>query len=388
MIERSISDRVRDVAGHYPIVTITGPRQSGKTTLVRMLFADRPYVNLEAPDVREAVRSDPREFLSRHRGGAVIDEVQRVPELLSYLQVEVDERPEPGRFVLTGSVNMALLGAVSQSLSGRTALLTLLPLGLEEIRRFDEPCEDLIETMWRGSYPAVFDRGIPPTEWYASYVGTYVERDVRQILNVGNLTAFQAFLRLCAGRTAQLLNLSSLAADCGVTHNTARSWLSVLEASHIVSRLPPLTTNLTKRQVKTPKLHFLDTGLVCYLLGVTSPDQLAHHPLRGAVFETWVVSEIMKARASKGLQRGLHFTRDRKGNEVDLVIETGDRLLAVETKSGQTIASDFFRGLDLFEKRAGAASVTKVLVHGGDAAHDRHGTRLVPWNAMHEMSWS
>jgi predicted AAA+ superfamily ATPase len=391
MIRRTLEGRLRAVARKFPIVTITGPRQSGKTTLCRTVFADRPYANLEAPDVRAFAQEDPRGFLEGYPSGVVLDEVQRTPELLSYIQAVSDARPAPARFILTGSANFALLHAVGQSLAGRTALLTLPPLGLDEIRRFPRGTEDLYRLLWQGSYPALFDRGLEPGDWYPSYVATYLERDVRALLNVGDLLAFQTFLRLAAGRTGQLLNLSALGADAGVTHVTARSWLSVLEASYVAWRLPPFHSNLGKRLVKTPKLHFLDSGLVCYLLGIRSPDQLREHPLVGFVFETWVAAEILKARINRGLPASLSFYRDRKGVEVDLLVELGRSLLAVETKSSRTVVAEFFVGLqavsDALAVRGASPSVKRFVVYGGTETQRRSGVTVVPWARMDAQHW-
>ena len=392
MIARTLGPRLLALARRFPAVTVTGPRQSGKTTLCRAAFPDKPYVSLEAPDVRRYAIEDPRGFLGDHRDGAILDEVQRAPEILAYLQPMLDERRGSGRFILTGSANLSLLQSVSQSLAGRTALLTLLPLGLEEIRRSSHPLDDFFAVLWRGGYPAIFDRGLDPGDWFPSYVGTYVERDVRQILNVGDLLAFQGFLRLCAGRSAQLLNLSALGADAGVTHPTARAWLSVLETSFVAFRLPPFHANVTTRLVKTPKLHFYDSGLLCALLGIRSPDHLREHPLRGAVFETWVVSEVLKARVHRGLPPALSFFRDRKGAEVDLILEADRDLVAVETKSARTVVSDFFAGFDAL---AGAArsgrrtpALRRVLVYGGDRREERTGATVLPWSMIDRFDWA
>jgi len=391
VITRVLERRLRDLAAKFPVVTVTGPRQSGKTTLCRAVFPDKPYVSLEAPDVQEFARRDPRRFLGERSGGAVLDEIHRVPELLSYIQTMVDEDPSRGRFVLTGSANFALLHSVGQSLAGRTALLELLPLSLEEVRRFGPPPLDLFDLLWRGSAPALYDRNLEPGDWYPSYVATYVERDVRTVLNVVDLIAFQTFLRLCAGRSAQLVNLASLGADAGITHATAKAWLSVLEAGYIAWRLPPFHANLGKRLVKTAKLHFFDTGMVCYLLGIRSADQLRDHPLRGAIFETWVASEICKARVHRGLAASMTFFRDRKGSEVDVVIELGRSLLGIEAKSGQTVADDFFAGLATFAGLAQASrpkrSVRGFLVYGGQQPQDRSAARVVPWSRLDDCQW-
>jgi len=392
MVPRALTPRLRAAARKFPVVTVTGPRQSGKTTLCRAVFPDKSYVSLEAPDIREYARTDPRGFLGDHRAGAILDEIQRVPELLSYLQGEVDARREPGRFVLTGSANLALLGSISQSLAGRTAMLHLLPLSWGEVRQFPALPDDLWTALWKGGYPAIYDLDLEPPEWLAGYVATYVERDVRQILNVGDLTAFQTFVRLCAGRSAQLLNLSALAADCGISHVTARSWISVLEASFVAFRLPPYHSNLTTRLVKTPKLHFYDSGLLCYLLGIRRPAHLREHPLRGAVFETWVVDEVSKSRLHSGVSGGLAFFRDRKGREVDLLVENGGALTAVETKSAQTVADDMFAGLAAFAELVGsgrrAPSLRRVLVYGGTSRQQRSSGMVLPWSSIDRYDWT
>lgn len=390
-IERDLRRRLERAARRFPVVTVTGPRQSGKTTLCRMAFPNRPYVSLEAPDVRSYATRDPRSFLAEYRDGAVFDEVQRAPDLLSYLQVEVDRDPVPGRFVLTGSANLTLLGSLSQSLAGRTALLELLPLSFGELRRFPEAPSDLAETLVRGAYPAPFDRSIPAGEWYAAYVGTYVERDVRQVLNVGNLAAFQAFLGQVAGRTAQLLNLSGLAADVGISHATAGAWVSVLETCYLAHRLAAFSRNVRKRLVRAPKLHLLDSGLACYLLGIRDAAQLRHHPLAGPIFESWVVSELLKLRAHRGASWIPSHFRDRKGNEVDLVLERGDGWTAIEVKLGRTVAEDFFRGLDAFAAVAGpargAGRTEKVVVYGGDATQRRERGTVLPWSRLEAHRW-
>lgn len=390
MIKRTLQAKVRDAAKHFPVLTITGPRQSGKTTLCRMTFPSKPYVSLEVPDVRDFATQDPRGFLAEHAAGCILDEVQRAPSLLSYLQEIVDSDPRPGRFILTGSANFALLESVSQSLAGRTAVLQLLPLDREETRRFPQYPEDLFTALWAGSYPAVFDRRVPVRDWYGAYVATYVERDVRQMINVSDLATFQAFLRICAGRSGQLLNLSGVGADCGITHNTARAWFSVLEASYLVFRLPPYHENVTSRTVKRPKMHFIDSGLLCYLLGIETPDQIRRNPLRGAIFESWVCSEVLKARLHRGLSSDLFFYRDRKGLEVDLVLRKGDRIIAVEAKSGETVAPDFTASLDRLARQMGDAggAVNKVVVYGGSPGQGRSGVTILGWDQAGGSRWS
>lgn len=391
MIERILVAKARKMSHLFPVVRVTGPRQAGKTTLCRATFPQHRYISLEAPDIREFAQVDPRGFLEPLRDGAILDEVQRCPELLSYLQGEVDANPRPGRFVLTGSANLALLAGVSQSLAGRSAVLHLLPCSYGELRGFPAPPQRLLDALWGGGYPAVYDRGIPPLEWYRAYIATYVERDARAMLNIGDLLAFQMFVRVCAGRVGQLLNLSSLAFDCGITHNTARAWLSVLEASFLTFRLPPFHVNIGKRLVKTAKLYFYDTGLACALLGIQHPEQVGEHPLRGAVFENWVVSQIVTERAHRGLPPSVFFFRERNGFEVDVLVEAEGRLLAVECNSGQTVSADAFTRLEALARRLEHApegrSLARVVVYGGDEARWHSGGQVLPWRGVADHPW-
>lgn len=392
MVPRRLETPLRELARHYPVVTVTGPRQSGKTTLCRGTFPDKRYVSLEPLDERRYARDDPRGFLADHAAGAIIDEVQHAPELLSYLQAEVDERPEHGRFILTGSQHFGLSEAISQSLAGRTGILHLLPLSLDELRGFPHPPVGLFDTLWAGGYPRIHDQGIPPERWLADYVTTYIERDVRQVLNIGDLQAFTTFLKLCAGRTAQTVNLSALGSDAGVSHNTARAWLSVLETSFICLRLPAWHRNLGKTAVKAPKLHFIDSGLACQLLGIRSAEQLVHHPSRGAIFESWVVAELYKARVHRGLTPALHHYRDPRGAEVDIVLDAAERLDLIEAKSGATLAAEFFQPLRrLADQLAGSGeqrAIDRWLVYGGDATQRRSGGTAVPWSAIQDRDWA
>jgi predicted AAA+ superfamily ATPase len=392
MIERLLQPRLLDLATRYPVLTLTGPRQSGKTTLSRMAFPHLPYVSLENPAQREFAQEDPVAFLARYGEGAVIDEVQRVPQIFSYLQGMVDEDPRPGRFLLTGSQNLTLVDAVTQSLAGRTTLTELLPLSLEETRRFPNPPTDLDMLLWQGGYPRIYERSLPAHEWLTDYIATYVERDVRQLIKVGDLLLFQTFLRLCAGRTGQILNLSSLANDCGISQPTARSWLSVLEASYIVFRLPPFFANLGKRLIKSPKLYFYDSGLAATLLNVESPGQLESHPLRGALFETWVVAEIAKAHLHRGHRPRLSFYRDSGGLEIDLVLERGTDLVLVEVKSAQTPSGRYF---DTFERLTAALGgqeaphiARQVVVYGGDESQTRSRGELLAWRDLDVFDWT
>lgn len=380
MIRRDLASEVIRAATKVPAITLTGPRQSGKTTLCHALFPEHPYRSLEAPDDRAFARDDPRAFLAQFPDGAVIDEVQRVPGLLSYLQGIIDAGPAPGRWILTGSQNLALLESVSQSLAGRTEVLNLLPLTWGEITRFDSRPSSLEEALFSGGYPRIFDRDLDPSRWLGSYVATYIERDVRTISNVGDLVTFQRFVELCAGRTGQLLNYSSLAGDCGISQPTAKAWMSVLETSFIAFRLPAFHANLRKRLVKMPKLYFYDTGLVSWLLGIREPAQLRSHPLRGPIFETWVVSESRKHHANRGMSRGLSFYRDRRGAEVDLIMDKPSERTLLEAKSAATPSSSMFKGIERVRRHLpDSPPVDAAVVYGGSDFQARSSGRLIPW---------
>jgi predicted AAA+ superfamily ATPase len=389
MIKRDLADRLQKAARSSPAVTLTGPRQSGKSTICRAVFPHHGYANLEAPDVRRFALDDPRAFLAQFLAGAVIDEVQRCPELPSYLQVLIDEDPTPGKWILTASQNLTLLQSLSQSLAGRVAVLHLLPLARNEAVRFQKHPRTLDETLFTGGYPRIFDRNLNPAEWLASYVATYVERDVRGVLNVGDLTTFQRFVELCAGHTAQLLNLSALAGDCGISQPTAKAWLSVLETTFIVFRLSPYSRNIRKRLVKMPKLHFYDSGLVCWLLGIREPDQLRSHPLRGAIFESWVASEILKQRIHRGGHGGVFYYRDRHGTEADLVVARGEVLSIAEAKAGMTVSGDMLNAVRKVHRVLAASGMVEAsLVYGGEAAQERTDVAVVPWHAIQEHQWA
>ncbi|MCB1147394.1 MAG: ATP-binding protein [Leptospiraceae bacterium] len=374
---RTIEGILRKFAKQYPIVTITGPRQSGKTTISKTLFPEKDYVTLENLDVREFAKSDPKGFLRQYRNGAVFDEFQKSPELASYLQTEVDSDSTPGRFILTGSGQFELMESVSQSLAGRTAILRLLPFSLTEAYGHGM-FPDLNTTLYTGFYPRIFDKNLHPTDMYSFYTDTYLEKDVRNLLNVKDLSRFEIFLKLCAGRSGQELNLNQLGNDCGVTHNTIKSWITVLEASFIIKLVQPYYKNIGKRLTKTPKLYFIDTGLLCFLLGIKEPDHLAAHPLRGSIFETFVVSEIIKSRFNSARNHDLYFLRDSKGHEVDLVLDGGAKISLLEIKSSQTIASDFFRNLHYFQKIISDVQHC-YCVYGGVESRVQSDTRIVPW---------
>jgi predicted AAA+ superfamily ATPase len=366
----------------FPVVTITGPRQSGKTTLAKVIFADKPYLSLEDPDVRRLALDDPRSFLGRLPDGGVLDEVHRAPELLSYLQTLVDADGRMGLFLLTGSQQFGLMSGVTQSLAGRTAFLELLPFSVQELDQAGIRQPDLDEVLFMGGYPALYDRRVLPRNWFPAYVTAYVERDVRQLLKVQDLEAFQRFVRLCAGRSGQILNLSSLATDCAITHNTAKAWISVLEASYILFQLRPHHVNFSKRLIKSPKLYFHDTGLLCWLLGIQEASQLATHPLRGHIFETFVVSELVKTRLNRGERPGFHFWRDSNGNEVDVIADVGAKMTPIEIKSGQTLNREFFAGVERWLVLAGDQAVAPALIYGGTEPHVRKEINVFGWNAV------
>ncbi len=394
-IVRHLATRLHRAVGQFPVVTVTGPRQSGKTTLVRAALDDYQYVNLEAPDQRNLARDDPRGFLAQFGPKVIIDEAQHVPELFSYIQVVADQSGRPGQFVLTGSQNFLLLSRVSQSLAGRCDILHLLPfsrtellgaepLPIEEIatRPFRNlgPDDNLHQVLFTGGYPRIFDQHLDPQVWLSNYYQSYIDRDVRSVINVGDLDTFGRFMGLCAGRAGHLLNLSSLGNDCGVSHATAKRWLSVLQASFIITLLQPHHRNFNKRLVKSPKLFFLDTGLLCYLLRIRSPDDLAWHASRGAVFESWMVSEAMKNYMHRGLRPDLYFWRDSSGHEIDLIIEAGrGTLVPVEAKSGQTFQPDFIKELDWWRAASGLTDTTGTVLYGGDTSTRYKGHSILSW---------
>lgn len=386
MIPRKLAAKLRELAGYYPVVTVTGPRQSGKTTLCKASFPEKRYVSMEALDMRAFAHSDPRGFLDEYRQGAILDEIQRTPGLLSYLQEAVDANPEPGRFILTGSQHFGMSDAIAQSLAGRSGILTLLPPDRDELQAFPDAPRDLYTTLWQGAFPRIYDQKIPPRQWLADYVATYIQRDVRQVIQVGDLLAFSEFLKLCAGRTAQEINLSSLGADAGISHNTARAWLSVLESSYVLYRLPAWHANIRKQVIKAPKLHFFDSGLVCYLLGIREPEQLRHHPLRGAIFESWVVSELYKQQIHAGEQPQMFHYRESRGPEIDLLIDRGETLHAIEIKSGATAAPDFFRHFDRLPERLKnttlPANIRNHVIYGGDVSQRRSQAQLHSWRDL------
>ena len=383
-IARDAAPLLNQLARGFPVIAITGPRQSGKSTLAREAFARHPYVTLEDPDTRRVALADPRRFLARFPNGAVLDEVQRAPELLSYLQGRVDAAQRMGEFIVTGSQQFGLMDSITQSLAGRVGMLQLLPLSHTELRHSASAGATLEASMWRGAYPALHAqfRDLPPQTWFASYVATYLERDVRQVLNVSNLALFQRFVLMCAARSGQLLNLNSLAADCGISQPTARQWLTVLQASYVVTLLPPYHRNFGKRLVKTPKLYFLDTGLLCHLLRIPDTLALQTHAMRGAIFETWVVTEVIKHRYNLGLSADLYFWCDNHGTELDLVFEDAGRLQAVEIKSGTTFAMDWLGAARRWKLMVGNAAAQPIVLYGGAETFELADARVVSWNDL------
>jgi len=396
MIPRTLRSHLERDASYYPVVTVTGPRQSGKTTLVKETFPGHEYISLEEIDTRTYARDDPRGFLRRCSGPVIIDEVQQAPDLFSYIQTSVDADGSPGRFILTGSQNFLLSEKVSQSLAGRTGVLHLLPFQRAELERQIRPSPldatalftnahsdlDVWETVFRGYYPRIHESDVPPEIWLADYIQTYVQRDVRSLVNVGDLERFERFLTLTAGRSGQILNYSSLANDAGVSLDTAKRWISVLKTSFIVFLLSPHHRNFNKRVIKSPKLYFYDTGLACRLLGITNATHAHDHPLRGALFENLVIAEAVKTFTHHRLKPPLYFWRDQTGHEVDLVIDTGSSLHPVEIKSGRTISNSMFDTLSWWGDLSGTAAGPATLVYGGDDSYTRNGIAVRPWFSL------
>lgn len=375
MKRRESEKELKELSKQFKSVAVIGPRQSGKTTLVLKVFKDKQYVNLENPDIRRFALEDPRGFLAKYSSGAILDEVQRVPELFSYLQQILDEKNSYGQFILTGSNNFLLQENIVQSLAGRVGYLILLPLTYTEI---DEKENEADEMLFRGCYPAVQNKNISPEKYYANYIRTYVERDVRFIKNITNLYLFERFLRLCAGRIGQLLNMNSLAVEVGVDTKTIGAWIGVLEASFILFRLRPFHKNYNKRIVKMPKLYFYDTGLALALLGVENENQLSFHPLRGSLFENYMIIDFLKRRYNGGKQNNLYFWRDNTGNEIDLILEFGDKLLPIEIKSGQTFVPEFLKSIQFWNKLT--QSQGGYIVYGGEFMQKRSdGIKIIPY---------
>lgn len=384
MYKRTISEFLEGVSKKYPVVTVVGPRQSGKSTLVRNLYKDHEYLSLEVMDVREKARKDPRSFLDRHKGKLILDEIQRVPELMSYIQTLVDEPKSRYHFVLTGSHNILLMEKVTQSLAGRTVIAKLLPFSRTELwsRHSKMKLDDFLLT---GGYPRIYDKKLDPTQWLSGYYQTYIERDVRSLLKIAELDQFEKFIRLCAGRVGQLLNLSSLANDCGITQPTAKAWLSVLKASFICFTLKPHFRNFNKRIIKTPKLYFYDTGLVCYLLQIRNTDILSTYPLRGNIFENWIISETIKSYYNRGEEPPLYFWQDAKGHEVDMLKDEGTILYPSEIKSSSTFNSAFIDNMNYFnglQKTSIKNGPVGNCYYGGEESFEFKGYQIKSWKEV------
>ena len=386
MVKRHLELKIKQWSKQYPVVTVTGPRQSGKTTLCRALFKNKPYVSLEDIDNREYARTDPRGFLSEYPDGALLDEIQNAPDLVSYIQTIVDDKQRSGMFILTGSRQFEMMEKVSQSLAGRTAVANLFPFSFNELYKNLQSTSGLSldNVIYTGFYPRIHDKKLNPTEAYSFYVSTYLERDVRKILAVADISRFETFLRLCAGRTGQLLNLVSLGNDCGVSHNTVKSWISVLQASGILKLLLPWHVNVGKRMIKSPKLYFIDTGLACCLLGIHNSEQLRGHPLRGALFETFIVSDAYKQIDHSGGHQQLWFCQDSNKNEIDLLVGNDRELTGIEIKSAMTVASSFFKGFRLMSSSIKPMN-EQVIVYGGEKAFNREKTKVIPWRKIGKL---
>lgn len=385
MFPRDIEKKLQSLAKTFPVVSLLGPRQSGKTTLVKNVFPNHTYTNLENINQRELAQKDPLFFLKSYKksGGIIIDEAQHAPDLFSQIQLDVDENGNPGEYIITGSHNFLMNEKISQTLAGRVAILDLLPLSFSELQQMNLLPSDLDLAIWQGCYPRVIEKNLSPADWYANYIRTYLERDVRQIKNLPDLSTFQRFLRLCAGRIGQLINFSDLGRDCGISYHTAQGWLSILEASFIIFLLPPFYTNFNKRQTKSPKLYFYDTGIACSLLQIESPDELRHNYFRGNLFESYIISQLMKQRFNQGKRSNLFFWRDQKGYEVDCILDKGkDKLIPIEIKSSQSIAQDFFKHLKYWCELAQIDPRNAYLIYGGDENQIRREANVLSWSSL------
>lgn len=382
MIARIAISTVQELTSNFPFVAVTGPRQSGKATLCRAAFPDKPFISLEDPDICEFASSSPSAFLDRYPGGAIVAEAQRSMGLFPHLQARAGSYDRKGLYILTGSMPMDFLNDLSLSPDGRFGTLQLLPLSISELTEAGTLPTDINELLHRGMFPPLYGSPSTPADWYSRYISGYLDRDVHRLVNIRDLSLFQRFMRSCAARTAQILNLSTLAKECGMSHNTARSWLSILEASHIVFLLRPHSRNFRKRLVKTPKLYYYDTGLAAWLLGIQESSRMASHPLRGALFETWVVSELMKGRFNRGLPANLFYWRDNIGNEIDLLAEQGSSLIPIEIKPEQTISEELFDGLRKWLSLAGEEAGRGRLIYCGDERQRRDEAAVIPWREL------
>ena len=383
--QRVAANKLEQLALTFPIVALIGPRQSGKTTLAKAVFPQYQYVSLEDLDNRAFAQSDPRGFLAQYSEKTIIDEAQRAPNLFSYLQTNIDTTDTPGRYILTGSAHLTLLEKLTQSLAGRAALLTLLPLSLTELTKHQQLKENAITQLFTGFYPRIYKHQISPVDWYPNYIQTYLEKDVREIINVKNLLTFKRFLGLCAGRHGQLLDVTGLANDCGIARQTANEWLSILEASFLIYLLPSFHKNFSKRLVKSPKLYFYDSGLVCSLLKIETAAQLRTHYLKGAIFEGYVITEMLKYRYHHGLEPHVYYWKEKNGNEVDCIIEQASQTLTVEIKSAMTINNDFFKGVKYWQKLSKDLPENSYLIYGGDKQEKRQYAQVLGWSQLDDL---
>jgi len=381
VIKREISELILRLSRQYPVVTITGPRQSGKTTLCKLLFPKKPYISLENIEERNFAINDPKGFLAKYPNGAILDEIQKAPDLLSYIQTIVDDKNREGMFILTGSHQFEMMKNVSQSLAGRTAIVKLLPLSYQEAYSSISN-NNIEEVLFTGFYPRIFDKKLSPTEVMSFYVSTYIERDLRELINIKDLSVFENFLKICAGRSGQIINYSSIGNDCGITYNTIKNWLSILETSFIIKIHKPFFKNINKRLIKSPKLYFLDTGLLCYLLGITEPKQIEIHPLKGAIFESFIVSDILKIKFNKGKQDNLYYYRDNHGIEIDILMDQGTSVDAIEIKSSKTLSSQFFKNIKSYQKNQKGKA---YLIYGGNENHTQENVQIVSWNNLQNI---
>ncbi|MFA5249947.1 MAG: ATP-binding protein [Parachlamydiales bacterium] len=383
MIPRELAKKLKELVQSYPVIALTGPRQSGKTTLVKELFSKTfKYVNLENLELRNFAKNDPKAFLQENPNPLIIDEAQYAPDLFSYIQVIADENKKPGQFILTGSQNFLLLEKISQSLAGRVSIFHLLPFSLKELKEADYKTPQLEELLFTGFYPKIYDQKLEPKEWYSNYIQTYTERDVRTLKNIQDLGTFQIFLKMCAARTGQLLDLTSIGNDCGISHNTVKDWINILEASFMVFLLRPHFNNFNKRLVKSPKIYFYDSGLLCHLLGIESAQQLKTHYLRGGIFESFIISELFKNRINQKKNPNIYFWRDQHGHEIDCLIENGSILTPVEIKSAKTINSDFFEGLNYWNNLAKNSPENTFLIYGGEENQTRSQGKIISWKNL------
>jgi predicted AAA+ superfamily ATPase len=382
MIERTVAAEMISLTQKFQAITLTGPRQSGKTTLVRASFPAFPYISLEEPDIRQFALTDPRGFLSNYPTGAILDEIQNTPELFSYIQRIVDDNRQV-QFILTGSSNFLLMEKINQTLAGRTAVLHLLPFSFQELVPLAEQYESLV---FKGQYPRIYDRNISPIDFYPSYIQTYVERDVRLMKNIGDINTFIQFTRLCAGRIGQLLNYASLANDAGISPNTAKAWLSILESSYIVYRLQPYHRNFNKRLVKSPKLYFYDTGVACSLLGIREEDQVRLHYLKGSLFRNLIINEFIKRNYNRGENHQPYFWQDNHGKEIDCLLINGERVTPVEIKSGKTISTSYFDNLKYWRPLAALPEDQGYVVYGGDQSMQTSAGALISWRNLDRIS--